>query len=155
MSAYDLERAKMCFDNGEFEGITELPEDLHEVVLETFKTGRVVEPPERAPEPPKAKGKAKSKKSRSKKAKPKAQPSVESEEADDVLEEPEDDLQEMLSSPPAAKTKAKKSRVKKRHAESMDVDSEAEVEYVPKKSKSRSVPFEEPAIPSDVEPEDS
>lgn len=146
MSDYDLERAKVFFDNGEFEGIEKLPEDLQEVVVTTFETGQVVVPPELEPEPPKKK----TKKSRSKKSEantPQPENIVKSEQED----HPDANLQE-TPSPPApvkTKTKTKRARAKKHRTASTDDDSEAELEYVPKRSKSRSVPFRDLNMPSD------
>jgi hypothetical protein len=44
---------------------------------------------------------------------------------------------------PAPKPNAKKSRAKKRPIKEMDASSDEEPEYIPKKSRSRSIPFKE------------
>ncbi|EOA87892.1 uncharacterized protein SETTUDRAFT_27830 [Exserohilum turcica Et28A] len=65
ISAFDLANVTLFFERDSIEGVEELPEEVQAAVLETFQTGKIVEPPERAIEPPKAKAK----KSRSKKSK--------------------------------------------------------------------------------------
>jgi hypothetical protein len=145
MSVYDLEHAKIHFEDGTFDGIDMLSEELKEVVLESLKTGEVVEPPEPAIEPPKTK--KKTKKSQSKKTTAKPALSITSEESEALPEEPKIELEEAPPPPAAAKPKTKKPRAKKRPTEKMDSGSEFEPEYVPKKSKSRSVPFKEAATP--------
>ncbi|EUC43031.1 hypothetical protein COCMIDRAFT_101987 [Bipolaris oryzae ATCC 44560] len=143
MSKYDLACAQMCYEKGEFYGIDNIPEEFKEVVLKTFETGEVVEPPEPKVAPPKTKAKPKSKTPRSKKTKVKLEPSDSPEESEDQLEDPNVKLQETISPSPVAKPKAKKSKAKRRPAEDIDSGSEAEPEYVPRKSRSRSSPFKE------------
>ncbi|USP78990.1 gfo idh moca family protein [Curvularia clavata] len=146
MSDYDLAHAKVFFDSGEFGGVQELPEELQEVIVKTFETGQVVEPPETEPEPSKKKAKKScSKKSEANTVPP--EPSVKSEqEGHSNADHTDADLQEALSLP--VKTKGRRKRAKKRRTVTTDDYSEAELEYVPKKSKSRSVPFKDSIMPS-------
>ncbi|KAF5847630.1 hypothetical protein GGP41_000338 [Bipolaris sorokiniana] len=143
MSEYDLACAQMCYEKGEFYGIDKIPEELKEVVLKTLETGEVVEPPEPKIVPPKARAKPKLKTSRSKKTKVKPEPSISSEESEGPLEDLSDELQETIPPSPATKPKAKKSKAKRRPAKEIDSSSEAEPEYIPRKSRSRSSPFKE------------
>lgn len=146
MSEYDLASAQMCYEKGFFYGIDNIPEELKEVVLKTFETGEVVEPPEPQIVPPKTKAKPKSKTSRSKKTKVKPELTVSSEESEGPLGDPSDDLQETISPSPVTKPKAKKPKAKRRPAKEIESSSEAEPEYFPRKSRSRSSPFKEAKV---------
>ncbi|EUC31267.1 hypothetical protein COCCADRAFT_6835 [Bipolaris zeicola 26-R-13] len=141
MSEYDLACAQMCYEKGEFYGIDQIPEELKEVVLKTFETGEVVEPPEPRIAP------LKSKTSRSKKTKVKREPSVSSEESEGPFKDPSDELQETISPSSVTKPKAKKPKAKRRLAKEIDSGSEAEPEYIPRKSRSRSSPFKDANVP--------
>lgn len=150
MSAYDLEHANVFFNKDELEGVQKLPKGLKKVVRETFETGEIVEPPGPTVEPPKANAK----KVHGKKTKVRAESDVEYDEAEDGLQEPKGDLLEKISPLPAAKNKTRKSKAKKRHTASRDGDSGSEPEYMAKKSKSRSVPFQGAAAPTEAAPEE-
>lgn len=139
ISAFDLANVTLFFERDSIEGVEELPEEVQAAVLETFQTGKIVEPPERAIEPPKAKAK----KSRSKKSKASAKDG----EVDVTAEEPEIEVEEAVSS---SAPKAKKSTAKKRPRKETDMSSDAEQAYVPKKSRSRAVPLEEAEAPAEA-----
>jgi hypothetical protein len=149
MSAYDLEQVVIRAGEDSIDGLDSLPAEFEEIVTKTFETGKIVEPPERMTDPPKKPKKARVKK-----------PVVEVEEVADApdaiennsakgvpiavhIEEAKGDRPVEPISATASAPKPKKSRAKKRPIPEVDASSEDEAEYIPKKSRSRSVPFKE------------
>lgn len=177
MSTYDLEQVLIRAGEDSIDGVGSLPVDFEEVVIKTFETRKIVEPPERRIESPKKPKKVKAKKPVAKKEKEEEdaeafEATAKAEESEQELDmKPEDaaslplpaknvpgmryQVEEMVVSPkvasatvkmedttaPVAEPKAKKSRAKKRSIKEVDASSEEEPEYIPKKSRSRSIPF--------------
>jgi hypothetical protein len=154
MSAYDLEQAVIRAGEDSIDGLDSLPAEFEEIVTKTFETGKIVEPPERTTEPPKKPKKARVKK-----------PAVGVEEVADApdaiednslkgvpvavkIEEAKVDRPVEAISATASAPKRKKSRARKRPIQEVDASSEDEAEYIPKKSRSRSVPFKEAVGPA-------
>ena len=153
MSAYDLEQVVIRAGEDSIDGLDSLPTEFEEIVTKTFETGKIVEPPERMTDPPKKPKKARVKK-----------PAVEVDEVADALDAIENNSAKGVPiavhieaakgdrpvepiSATASAPKPKKSRAKKRPIPEVDASSEDEAEYIPKKSRSRSVPFKEATGP--------
>jgi hypothetical protein len=142
MSKFDLEAAQECYKDGAFHDVYDLPEDYRTVVVDTLEKGEVAEPPK--PEPAPA-------------PKPKRSTKKVDDDDDSEAELPkrkrksigkgkmkaEDTKDEAETTKPKPKRKAKS---KKRPYE--ELDNASELEYVPKKTRSRAAPMEEVIDPA-------
>jgi sucrose-6-phosphate hydrolase SacC (GH32 family) len=164
MSAFDLEEVIRRVNEDSFDGHDSLPTEFEETVTEALETGKVVKPPV-----PTIESCTKPKKARKKAQEEQAVEATEAAESTVKVEAPEHEAGfqvDGVASPPsplstvcikteetehddtvkakgaaaAPKPKAKKTRAKKRPIREEDT-SEEELEYVPKKSRSRSTPF--------------
>lgn len=137
MSQYDLQSAKQHYEQDSFIGFEFIPSEFKQVVEETFKTGKAVEPPKLEPEASATKPKT-----------PRTKVKGEKEDEDEMAETPRPKksrakkIDEEVED--AAAPKPKRTR-KKRAFDEVDTSEE---EYMPKKTKSRQAPMEEvdPAV---------
>lgn len=119
----DLEAAKGFFQQGSLDGINDLSDGFKQVVLETFQKDKVAEPLQLNQE-------VETRKSRAKKRK------AEDEDEDKSQIEGENDNDD------APKPKRIKKKAMKEVQTNGDTEA-SEAEYVPRKTRSRRVPFEE------------